>query len=580
MLVDGFFSMPRGVHTQINPFLLDSQVGSDAVNVDFKDGVPRTRDGFVMGTKKELALDRDIVFRGAGVWSLNYGDFLVVAISQHIFLYDINSDTWIDFLNALSNVSSPVYFVQVDKWLLVQDGQINPFYFERSDSGVITRKPANSLSKGTVGLFVYGRYHFSPVKVPAFTPNPETEPNARPDETAESGRTSLVSSDIMDPLEPERVFRMTEHRLLHLGGAYKMPLEAGFIHALSPFRQSSSGTGNGSVLIFCRNGVFGVDFSIPRAQWKTSGFVQPLFYGVGTRSAYSVTEHGGEVFFLDYNGNIRSVTMETGAYAKGVLASNPLGYSLSKYARLGSLVDRSSICIVDRFLLFTAMAAESWFDALGCFTQLDAQAPFIADGIFTGPRILQCLAAKRNGKSTVFVVAYGQDSKKTLGILWLDEEAVEDLGSVPIESKLVTSFLTFKTGYLKRLSAIELFLDRVKADTLISVSIRPDGSPIWYLLGETLVRVPKGDVQSRRRVSFVATSLQDVFDPVTKNSACLGIGFQVKINWTGWASILRMTAYAEPIFEGMGSLKPCTEDNEERVSYSNVPEEPIYRLSF
>ena len=572
-VTEGFVSLVDGMQGGVEPMLTKETSFSVGVNVTGRRGLLQTRPSF-----RKVADIPSGLYQGAGRWSLNGGDRIVLSLGGVIYYIDCDTYSISSVpTEILSPIVSKCYFNQIDRWFMIQDGAGRPVVLEEDDSGSVVLfgrdDPKVSYVVGTVGCYAHGRFHYSPIYVPTLTPDPETLPTAVPVASEEPGRMGFVSSDVMDLLNPEYVFRMSEHRVVAEGGEMSMPQELGFVTAMAALRNADTGTGVGALVVFARNGVSAFDVSITRAQWKTTQISQVLFTGASTQSPWSVCSVNGDLFYIDDEGHVRTLRYST-SEVKNALTSLPLSNELVPYVMKNNL-SIASTAFVDNRLLATFCGHDtlSHFRALASLDLAVLQArgaspQSMYDGLWTGFKFKQVLSAFSGGVTTLFAIVEKDDGAHALMVL--DDDDVYDEGSVPIESQIVTRTFLFKSPTdQKLLKYVELWLADIQSNTTVSVYVRPSGYPYWQLVGTKALIVPDGTpAQVRRGLRFSVDFNAAKEDTVNNEKLTMGSGLQFLIKWRGRMKIetFRATASVDIV-----APPACEEDNPESEEYEVVP---------
>ena len=602
---DGFGPLTKGMHSGLDPLLLDSN-GQFAygVNVTTRGGCAKTRPAF-----EHLGKLGAGSFQGAKEYSLDEADHLAFCISGVVHVRSgLTGEVTEITGHRLSASAESVHFTQVYRWMVVQDGVSRPVVVEESggefrrvprDAVVDGPVPSDSeqspwiaLAVGTVGAYAHGRYHFVPRFALAVAPALEEDPtgqfyvnaDAIPEESSETGRACFVSSDVLDPLEPMRVFRMTEHRTLDEGSCYGLPAELGLIHGMGAMRGAATGTGVGSLYVFGSRGVSAFDVSAPRSSdgeaqrgWKEIAFSQVAFQGAGTRSPRSIVNVSDDLWYVDANKRLRSVYYDSTQLGKeGYSGSAQFNVDKSfETERWSSRTENSyrpliSAALAGNRLFWTLCGGRALcsLDFAQAYTVAPAEIPPLHEGAWTGFDFRQALALEDVLHA---VVAQGSD----VHLLRLSESAKTDPGGRSVESVLVTKAYAgaynemYWLHQAKKLSHVELIVSAISIDSSISVEYRPLHSTVWTELGSREFHVPSGAPQSRANVRFALNpATMSGCNEATKEPLHVARAFQFRIKWAGRLKIDKFTAFAPLLDEG--PRPQCAVDN---PGLAAVPEE-------
>lgn len=536
------------------------------VNVVAREGLLQTRSGFVTA-----ATEVGSVFQGAYRWMLAAGDKIVTVIDGSVRVLDLTLGTTAT-LTATMHATRLCHFCQVDRWILVQDGVSRPLVIGVSGTGYSeSRNPTDTepvqLVPGSIAAYAHERIHYVPTHVPAQV---DANGDSIPDATALDGSACFASSNVKNVLNPEYVFKMTEHYSVDQGGARALPAEIGSITGMGTIRNAATGTGVGALVVFGQEGVSAFDVATSREQWQSVGISQVLFFGASTASWRSVVSVNGDILFMDTEGHFRSMAYNMAA-ASNTLTNVPISNELRPYVTTeGS--DLFSMSHSDNRVLgtfhgsvdgdFAALASLDLAPAYG----LAGNIPKLYDGFFTGFSILQTLSARSGGVLTHYVVVRAASG---FAFLRLDRDAVMDPGDTKIQSILLTRRL-FQAEHpvdVKQLKYVEVALGGLRHDVSVSVFYRPDHYPYWSQLGETKeIAVPAGVTQYRRRVRFGLDYDSALCQDVTYEKLYAGVGFQFMLKVTGFMRVDFFRAAADLI----GQAPPeCGTDNPEEKYYES-----------
>ena len=590
--IDGFGALSGGMNSGLDPQLLSQSQYARGINVTTRGGLASTRPAFRLSARLGPG-----PLQGAGVLRLEGREHLLWASGGKVYCLrgGVPAELW----GGLSPSAEFVHFPQVYRWIVAQDGTSRPAVFEEV-AGDVVRVARDALLEpdsgdtriclvpGTVGCYAHGRYHYVPTLNPELLPELEVDPadgtrytdaslNAVPLPSAESGQVGFVSSDILDSLNPYKVFQMSEHRTLDEGGLASLPAEFGFVHGMLPMRGAASGTGMGAMYVFGSRGVSAFDVASPRSSdggkgWKDIGFSQVAFSGIGTVSPFSLVSINDDIWYVDQNGEVRSLTYDASQMTQAGYAS-PALFNVSKSfeaARWTAATDKSylprlSAAHADNRFHWTLCGG----DAVGSidFAQTHSanpsEIPILHEGVWTGFRVERVLAL---GGLLAYVASEGGE------LFLLETGGEKDLGRERIRSELVTREMPgwyneqMTWTWWKKLAAVELHLSGISMPTSVQVYFRPSGWPAWTLLGEKSLYVKEGTPPQSRVVEFKPNyATAEECDPVTKRSLYFSRAFQFKIVWTGRATIRRFVSWAQRMREA--PTWQCEQDNPDGAEF-------------
>jgi len=553
---DGFTTQLGGMDGGRNAQLINVNAYSKGVNVVVRDGFVTSRPGFA-----SVASISGSKFQGAGRWSLDSVDRLVLVVDGHVHV--VNCDTSVvQDMGLLFDPDDLCYFCQPDRWLLIQNGTDRPVVLQ-DVAGVVSvygrNPPEVRFVPGTICHYAHSRVHYVPTFVPEQV---DSSGDGMPDSSTQPGGMVFVSGDVRNILNPEYLFRMDEHLEPLEGGGLGLPGELGFITAMSTLRNAASGTGVGALIVFGREGVSAFAVDTPRDQWLTTSIAQALFIGGSTRSANAVVSVNGDLVFVDSDGFIRSLGY-TEYERQRQLTNRPMSFEITPFINTTN-VELASLSHADNRILATVNGFENHFRGLASadlapdFT-LAAQGMSVAyDGMWTGFKFRQIIGARHLDTLCHWAIV---ESDSGFRVLIHDKTTVNDVGSTVIESQLTTRSFNFQApADPKLLKYVELRLGDMVENVTCSVYYRPSGYPLWLQMGSAkTINVPTGSpAQARRRLRFALDPDSALCDTVTDEKLCVGDGFQIRVVWTGHAAIERMRVVGELLVDAPPA---CDEDN-------------------
>ncbi len=641
-MVSGFTNLGGGMNGAAAPSVLPENQYSRGINLTVRGGFPRTRPALVEEAVPGMPVG---VPQGAGTWSLASGDRIVFVVSGRIYVL------WTDTLAVMDmgpgmNPANQCFVSQVDRYALIQDGNSTPIVLEdvsgvpqffagmdREESLVVaagdtkvvlqysadrnivvtytptagtatimdpaldylvdgvqinfttplpstgkidvTYTADHSIPIGYMSIYAHGRLHL----VGKYLTNTTTE-----------GRDSIISGDIKLPNEPSTVLQFTETEYLNGGGAHGMPMEMGFIGGLGVYRNAHTGTGNGEVVAFGRNGVCAFDFSLYReTQWTTSSLSRVLFFGAGCSSPWSIVSINDDLVYRGNEGlRVLRYSVSQMAGNAGGLSNVPMSIEVSTFLQNDSAYLPFVSCATSDNRLYTTAGGAtsegatefrglvSWDLAAAYYNGITGLGVY--DGMWTGDRFAFTVTALRDGAPTTYVFARGP-------ILYrIDAAATTDVsltrGVKPIEAQLFTRGYNFQdVTTTKQFQYIELWLADLRMDTQIEVFIRPVGYPLWKPLGTREFKVGDGSLpQIRRKLRFSVDFGSQSCDPSTSEPLFVATEFQIAVKWTGYARIERMRVVSEPVGEPPPSV--CSETEAVVLQASEASGETLDDFSY
>lgn len=537
--IGAFDNFSRGCHGSLAPGSLNRGYFHKGVNLSVRNGQAKTRPRWV----EEYELLGGGEFQGAFIYSLNDGDRLVYGRGGEVRLLELWSGE--DFLiGSLSPTAPRFYFVQADRYCIVQDGENRPLFIY--ESGLLRRAEdydgtgPSEVYTGTVMTYGHGRVFLTPSKLHDLDGQP----------TGETGRPYWVAGGLLRPSDPERVLLFDETQYLDGGTANALPFETGFIQGLAFFQNAASGTGLGPLLAFGRQGVSAVSVNVPRSAWFSADFSQVLFVGPGTLSPESLTPVNNDLIYRSLDGlrSVRLTSQSSASNTETPLAVVPMSQEVSHRLVRDDEEDLPKVSGTfsdNFFLVTTGPKGSKGFDSLIALDTAPASAfggassPAYAD-IWTGPTFRQVLSARGSrGTPTPFAVVEKGEGFSLAG-LSLDE--IRDFGEVSPKSRI---YLPATAGsgaqtlseHVKFLS-VHLNFREVKGPLKVRAYYRADEYPRWSKTDEyDWQGTGEEDEYSLPRVSL------GPLDPATGRAAGNGLPFgvgqaiQVCVEWEGVATL-------------------------------------------
>lgn len=533
-LIDGFVSLLSGMHGGIAPELLKEDAYARGLNVSSRNGLIHTRPRFSLETSLPTGS-----YGGAEVWSLSTGDYLVYVIAGRVYAAPV--DDWSNFtdLDLLFDPDARCYFCQVDKYMVIQDGTSSPRVLQES-SGTISLFAGHTIPIGTIMAYAHGRLHLVPKVVPG---------------TSEPGNRYFISGDVLFPDDPTNVLQFTETDYWNEGGAHGIPEEMGDIYAIQPFRNASTGTGIGGLVILGKNGSSAFDMSIRRSSWKDIQLAQVLFSGTGTGtiSPFSARAINDDLVYRGLDG-IRFVryTKSGIAGSSGALSCVPSSNEVTPFidTENADSLPFVSTALADNRMFLTAgglwatgdnvFSSMIVMDLASVYGMRGAPAPSY-DGIWTGVNPVQVLTATRSNRQLLLIIS--EDNK----VYTTSEAVYEDEGGNDPLCRVYTKVMYFPNDRvsLKELQHVELWVSDLYKDVDVTVHYRPEGFPLWSQLGTaTIPSLGSAYPQRRRRLRIPLSDDAKTYDPETGDALYKATGFQFCIEWRGsmQLSTVRFTA--------------------------------------
>jgi len=586
---DGFSSLAAGVDCGRNPSLIDEIQCATADNMVFRGGVPTTRpafaacsisfsdvgvhydsQGFFVGLSGPEGLDTFYqgLFQGAGYYSPGGGKPECIMMTAGGRLFKLTPQFGIKFGEvtdldvqeiALDKLNFPTnnraYFVQADRFCVIQDGQSKPIIYD----GVVARRAKDDeVPVGTIMAYGMGRLI---VVVNDFR---------------EIEFSDLYGSGI-DANDPgAAVLKFTETTFLNEGGTASIAFSLGKLSGMHFLPQQDSSVGDGELLAFSEGGITSFQLAIPRDQWKQSAFQRVLLYNTGARGWRSIVSVVEDVWFRSDDGwrSYRQARAEATSWAHLPISTNVRIWTdndTTEWLDYGSAInfDNRLICTCtpqpNEWRVFHNGLLSLDFDVLSTFGQATKPA---WDGHWTQLRTQQLIEGSFGGVHRAYSLGLSLTNDPLAGrpnfvVSEITKDGIRDGGDTPIPWEIVAKSLNFQSPFNeKELFGADLWIDDVQDPLTISLEYRPDQHPIWtawQTLPEidvvgTAQAITSGGVPTLLHNFFprrtIAKPENDVDNAsFTGRSMRRGFEFQPRIRGTGHCALRKLRLHAKQLVE-------------------------------
>lgn len=538
-------SVPRGVHGGLSPDFLPSGYLAGGANITVRGGSVSTRPRFkVVGS-----IPADGAFQGVGVYSLASGDRLIFGMGAKI--YELDPSTGAStLLFTFPTANGPHYYTQADRYFIIQNDQDRPVFHHR---GEFTRQASpegdadRELPTGSVMAYAHGRTFI----VPRYLYDPDGNP------TDQDGRAYWMAGDILLPLNPENVLKVTEDEYWNEGGATSLPFEAGNVTAMAVLQNAqASGTGLGALLAFGRTGVSAYVVAANRSDWKNLDFSQVLFTGVGTTSPKSLVPVNDDLIFRSPDGirSLRTTAQQT--QGGGGWSIRPISYEVEHRLTRDLPADlpfTSASFADNRFLLTTGGRTDGAFAGLVSLdtlvsASLTQGSPPAYDDIWIAAPVLATVAARVDGAKT-HVVIFQRNGRYDFAIPTREE--LTDFGSTHVTSRIYTRAYSTQSRDLLSITNLDVIFRGIQGPLVARAYYRTDFYERWTPFYGTL-EINNG--QTRRQVRF-STGQDGCREDGTPPH--VGQNAQLCIEWTGVATVERWSMTVNPEMVDPSQLMSC-----------------------
>ena len=575
LAVDGFQVVNQGVNDGVAPNTLERSQAAFAVNAMFRGGFPESRFGWIKRPLKFLdesgAIDtalRDLFEDGLfqGATTFRRRNMLVVQISGHLFSIDLRTFNVQD-VSISSDLNRPdlreVWMLEVEDYVIVQDGQSAPIFFNgsmsrRSDSDGVSG--TKEIPTGTVMAYVLGRVW-----------------------VANTARDSFIAGDIAFNGH-DSYLKVTENDFLNEGGAFAIPMNYGKITAMSAIAQMDTSTGQGPLQVFTEGGTFSVNAPVTRSEWKNLTYpiqsISLVNNGATGQNAFAAVN--GDIWFRSGDG-VRSFLVafrDSQSWTNTPLSKNverALVRDTPQFLNHASMVlyDNTLLCTVapmrnqDYGMLHRGFVALD-FNPLGL---LGGRSQPVWNGVWTGFDCHQALSGIFGGIERAF--AFSRSSEGNVELWELDRTArFDNDGS---NDKLTVwnvegPALNFddKGWDLKKLLFGELWLDQIQSNVTVTAQFRPDSDPRWQAWASFSVCANRESCLTAEQCSAIDTlGLQyrarkrlpepsDDCDSLTGKPYRIAFDIQPKLTFEGPCRLKKFRALASA--EAEEAFGACEED--------------------
>ena len=511
-----FQGVTKGMNAMLDPAFLPEGQASRLLNVVVRNGLAESRPALV---GQPCPVDGRL--QGAFSYELEGNLRWVLVVSGEVWAYSFATNAWRKMGEFPTKDFAQAWFCQAGKYAVVQNGIYSPTenwpIIFHGDSPVdnLDVKFIYGSSIDSVGAFHPDNYgddlsKKDPPPNPANIPEPALwrVPIGKAmafgqgrlfvaverywDNGLASGyvgwrydglRHILAGNDEWDD-DPDRILVFTDSDSLNGGGALTVPAENGLITSLAFFRNASTGTGLGELVVLCRRGSSIFAVSVKRGgednQWGLAGFGQVLFQASGSSSPWAVAAVNADLVYRGDDG-LRTIKFAASAEsASGGLATYPIS------PEIGPLVSRTdpgheafvTLAVADNYALMTSHGVETSFGDVAFLDilpwdlanfQASGESPSrVFAGAWRGPLFHAVLKISATQCGAIYRDADGAPLKYGL---------FSSIARDPAQMSVVrTGAFGFKSPFdPKRVKYADLMFDKVSTDLSVRVRWRADG---------------------------------------------------------------------------------------------------------
>lgn len=404
----------------------------------------------------------------------------------------------------------------------------------------------------------------------------------------------IVASDIFLSWRPDSVLKYNEILDLSMGGALGIPAEMGNIVNMTFVQNAMSGTGLGSLMVFCENGIGSYAVQTPRAQWLDTDISTVLFTSSGGVGQYCSHPVNNDIMYLSWDG-LRSLRFTAAsAVSQGIIFDNKtLSENIQQVWRESAewAWKYASLAFVNNRVYFTSKASrgiklEDVPNKINTHGEEEIREPIeevrfksivsmypasynnesimIYNGIWTGYDFLQIFGSNLQGQHKL--LAFARDADEQLQLLSLTNTIGNDSNKRATVSRVYTGGYDFFPGVeyhsdstfgqtlrakaiLKRAEYVDIWLSNIYEKTTVRLYGRPIGYSGWRFCGEFTVEAGASQnirsnawSQFRRKQRITIPRIN--CDSVSGQDLMTASDFQFCIEWEGGLQIDRATFYA------------------------------------
>jgi hypothetical protein len=559
-LLDGMITCEGGVDSGFAPSLIQPNQVAWAVNTTVRGGYPTSRPGWWKRPLKFPSPDtgdlEDLfdtgLWQGCGTYVNDDGvAFLAVSISGRICLISIQNYavTEITIPGDVNTVNlTKAWFVQAERWLIVQNGLNPPFLYDGASS---RRATATEVPIG--GPMAYGKGRLWVANGSLYYGG------------------DLVWSDMT--AGRDSVIKFTENTFLNEGGAFAVA--NGPITGLAFAANLDTALGDGDLLVFTPGATYAFSAPVDREVWKDLQYPIQRFalLNFGSYNHESIVPVNGDLFFRSQDG-IRSLI-----YARrdfGEWGNTPISRQMIRALQFDStplLGSASAINFDNRFLLTTQ---PQQVNGRGIYHRglavldfnlvsgMGVKSPPAWEGVWTGCKIMQAVSVIAQNTPRAFLFSLEETGDFALYEITkdgqFDYDGLDDVRTEWIfESR---SFFFGQPSNLKRLWAGEMWYDRMMGQVNFTTKYRANESECWNVWTtfndcaeyRSCTGYPCQEIQyykpaARSRIGLPQPGDQN--DPQTGGFTRDGYEFQVRFEFLGRCRLKKLVLAAEPLQEDL-----------------------------
>ena len=551
-LADTQATMLDGMNRGREPELLSDQQAHLLRNLSTRGGRVRSRPRLVKRASMPTGL-----MQGASVFKTN--GKILSAVGGRVYETDPSTWTQVELTGAdNNNPKKPrVWMCETPGSIIIQDNQSRPFIY---DGVKFRRSDDDEVPVGSVMAFGNGRLA-----------------------VAVNDGLAVRIGDIRQG-EHQSEMKFTETYNLLGGGdfAFESP-----VRALAVLPVVDTGSGQGSLIVGTDEMVSSLKTQITqRDLWGEVGFQTIILPTRGITGANAVVAVNQDLYFRSSDG-LRSVRTSTGDYDAPGLA--PLSVEVRHRFDYDTpfLLQDAGVVYFDNRLIAThspfiygpralnqGLIAFN-FDSLSGRGQ---KSPPAFDGEWDGLIVAQIFTGKIAGSERCFIL--GRDIDGTNGLWELLRETEVQTGDEPSQAVESRTMFGDSPGTLKNIRRCDVQFSDIRGGLDVSVYFRPAKYPYWVKWDEFSVDNPPaqpwGRVVPQHRSLLSTRSPIEAVDESTGRLISCSTGFQVRIEWDGFARLDYFQLFQERVSMLPYADNPASGAQQNVVTVPSWADSPVF----
>lgn len=491
--------------------------------------------------------------------------YLMLSIGGRMYQVRVDTDnSVVDVTGAFADPATveKAYFVQGERFMIKQagDGGTLPLFWDGNTlrrSVGLAGGPTRELPAATCMTYFGGRIWYAQNRV--YTAG---------DIVGDTGSGTLAYNF------DDAILKVTENPLAVGGDGFKVPSQAGNIRALNYPIALDTALGQGPLFVFTSKQIYALDVPVSRADWiAATANNQPLQRVVmksnGTVSDRSVIAVNGDLFYQSLDPAIRSFFMSLRYFQ--TWGNSPISNNINRAMQFSdrSLMHVASGIEFNNRILQTILPFRTpvgiAFGAIGVLdtdpvSTLQDQRPPAWEGAYNGLDFLQLFTGNFGGLERAFAVVHSRKDGSIQVWELTDANRFENG-----DNRVTWDFETPAFDWneypraagggpfeYKRLDGLNIWLDKIFGDVLVTVQFRPGEDPCWYdwtAFKTCAARTCAEDVNTPNcypLVGFREQYRNPISLPRPANNECqvgnnipvtISTKFQLKITVKGWCRV-------------------------------------------